>query len=195
MPAPPKWNYDEHASWTFDQALEEQERAAADGKDWADPDGPLWQWIGLQELKAARASYDSGDKLALLRAVSLCAQHSLVMPDWLAVQFLARYRKVTRVRVGSWDEAFGRPFKKGTHISQARLRLEKRFLVHNRIRTLHADGRSINEDLFDEVATELGVSRTVCKELWAEAQGLLDRILPDRPTKRRPGKRKNSRRY
>jgi hypothetical protein len=42
------------------------------------------------------------------------------MPDWLAVEYLKRFRRVLNCEVASWDVAFDRPFKKG--IKAGRLR-------------------------------------------------------------------------
>ena len=42
-------------------------------------------------------------------------------------------RRVADMELGSWDEAFGRPWPKGRHLSQLRRRKRLKAMIHNEV--------------------------------------------------------------
>jgi hypothetical protein len=155
-------------AWTARQAWAAQERFLAAGGGFADPTGPFSQWAALHRLDDLEAAYRAGDEGALLAAVRDCACHQLVMPDWLVRAFVGRYDKVLTCRVGSWDDAFGRPFPKGRSLAAARKRRAKRFAVVLAVRRLHQQGRAIDEGLFAEAGQALAISGATARDLYYE---------------------------
>ena len=151
---------------TFDEAR----AAQPEGFD-PKPDLPLYQWNAAREVEALRPSIERGDGFAVLDAVSRCALHGLVIPDWLAREYLRRYRAVQHCRVRSWDEAFGRPYPPGTNIA-ARRRAQK-----NRIAASLAfhdilisdPARTVDKGLFEEIGKRIGEGATRAEDLYREA--------------------------
>jgi hypothetical protein len=110
------------------------------------------------------------------------------MPAWLSLAYLARYDKVLNCRVGSWDEAFGRPYRKGAQMvalrnrRMARLRVANivaefvRRFPHESVEALYSAASATGKDLdtghIGEYARRLGVGRTAAQELYAEAVAL-----------------------
>lgn len=126
----------------------------------------------LQQLCQAA---DGG--VSVMRGLHLCLLHSLPIPEWLAREFIARYLRVSDAQVGSWDDAFGRPYPKRTrlHVVRERRRLVR--LVHSAVwqlsgASIHdARGVSINRILFDQVGEMRGIhcSGSKAERLYYEA--------------------------
>jgi hypothetical protein len=145
---------------------------------------PLYREIGEELLREAQQQVrKTGSGRAVLDAVATCALHDLVMPDWLAVEFLRRYRGATHYTAKSWDDlrAFGPPHAKNTNLAARRKALLKRLAVFNDVRALHAKGRSIEKALFAEVGGKHCIGATLAEELYYEAA----RNFPKRTDKRK----------
>ena len=130
---------------------------------------PMLQWHAAREVESQRAVVEGGDGLAVLSCIYTCMTHGLVAPEWLAGTFNSRYLRVTQARVGSWDKAFGRP-SRGKHLAAVRQRLELRFKILNRVNEIAGAGVSIDQSLFETVANELGIGKTLCADLYYEAK-------------------------
>ena len=160
--------------WPFDKVMMEHRRAIACGR--SGPSLPLFQWAALNDLDALEAQFDAGDSFALLQAIRKCANHDLVMPNWVAQNYIRRFDRVLNCKLGSWDETFGRPYPKGKHISKLRDRRSLRLQVYIRVREILAADKSIpiDEKLFGSVGAEFGIKKTLCNELYYE----VERSLP-----------------
>ncbi len=156
-------------NWTLQQAQDEQARAETAGIN--GPDSPLFQWVALNEIEQLRRQFEMGDDFALLQAIAKCAQNKLLMPNWISENYLRRYRRVLHADVGTWDEAFGRPYPKGKHLVKLRQRRELRFAVYNEISTrLNATPETaIDDALFESVGSNFQIGKTLCNELYYEA--------------------------
>lgn len=116
--------------WTA--TIEEAQSLQAAHLDQADPEGPIFQWMAARKLESfQKRGLKNG--FDVLEAVSICALHGLVMPEWLARGYLKRYRSVQQLHVSSWDDesAFGRPYPAGTQVAAARQRRKNMFVVVN----------------------------------------------------------------
>lgn len=178
--------------WTFDEAVKAEEewevisKPAAAGKAFiryeqmgADRElafllsdnvrGPLFRWIGVQELRELGAAYEKGHKEAILEAVFTCALNSIPLPEWLETAFLKAYRNVRQYRAKSWDDVFGKAHKKGTQLATKRQEREKSLSVYHRIRAIKRAEPStpIDDALFERVAGEFHIgSSTMMKEYY-----------------------------
>lgn len=141
------------------------------------------QQLALEYLPELEKSFKAGDKFALLQAISECALHDLVLPDWAAMAFLEGYYSVINLRSGSWDDAFGKPFKKGMHLDQARTRRQARLKVYLAVRRILASEphTPIDDHLFDRVGKECNVSRSVANQLYYQQRRYMDSLLPADP--------------
>lgn len=136
----------------------------------SDPTLPLYQHVAKDNLEEERRRYEEGDKNALMGAIRICANSRLPMPEWVATEFIAAYDKVLNCRSGSWDEVFGRPYKKGTHLAALRKRRRGRIQVMLEVRAAKARGESINFGLFEKIGKKLGFGRSLTQELYADAK-------------------------
>ncbi len=75
--------------------------------------------------------------MGLFAAIRKCANHDLVMPDWVARGFIRGYDQVLNCRVGSWDKAFGAPYPKGARVADMKRRRELRLAVFFAVQALH----------------------------------------------------------
>jgi len=165
------------AEWTLQdaQAATEAALAADPARSSGDPTLPVFQWATAQEVDALRAVIEGGDGFALLGAVRKCANHGIPMPEWLAKQFIRRYDRVLACRLGSWDDAFGRPYPKGKHLNALRKQREKRFAVYNAVRAAKASDPKIAIDaiLFEKVGDSLGIGKTLAETLYYQAKRMM----------------------
>jgi hypothetical protein len=164
---------DVEKDWSFDKVMMEHEQAMACGR--SGPTMPLFQWSALHDLDRLEARFEAGDGFALLHAIRKCANHDLVMPHWVAQNYINRFDRVLHCKLASWDEAFGRPHPKGKHISDMRQRTELRLAVYLRIREIRQADKSIaiDNNLFASVAADLGIKRSLCSELYYQAKRMM----------------------
>jgi hypothetical protein len=155
-------------------------------------------------LARAKKQYDQGDKTQILECLNLCFVWHEPTPPWLEQAFANAYGAKSEGKIKSWDEVFGRPFKKGTQ--PAREYYKKRIVndLYKRVVERHdgGAGEPIDKKLFESVGKEFGVGGTVASELYYGDVTFLGlpirpRKLPEKIKKPRkfPGKLKNIREY
>lgn len=140
------------------------------------PHGPVLRWGAAQEIVQRRAYFEKFP----LEGIASCVRAGLLAPDWLVYPFFRQYDKVLNCRVGSWDEAFGSPFPKGTNLARKRQDRVNKSRVSNAV----ADAinrnpeRSIDASFWDEIGLSAGVGKTKAQELHARAVQLGFAIAP-----------------
>lgn len=152
--------------WTapFEEAIRLQETWAGSRG------GPVFQHVAAHAVTALRASVQRGDGTAVLAAVAHCALEDLVMPEWLAKEYLRRFRLVTHAYVPTWGDAFGEPWPKGikrSHLARRRQRTLARVHVWNLVNDfvqMHPDAPLDPE--WDRIAREAGVGRSLAQDLY-----------------------------
>lgn len=145
----------------------EVELASDPSRNISDPKLAIYRFVAMNDLLVEKARFEAGDKNALLGAIRICANHDLVMPEWLARAFIKGYDKVLRHDVASWDDAFGRAFPKGKHLNAARKNRNKAPAVWLKVRQLHDEGRGKAIDVaFEEVGKQLGLGKTQVSEYY-----------------------------
>jgi hypothetical protein len=77
----------------------------------ADTDKYLAEILDILEER-----FNAGDKSALLYAIYHCLLMKRPLPEWLRAAFLHTYEARARFEIRSWDEVFGRPVPKSTHL-------------------------------------------------------------------------------
>ena len=142
------------------------------------PDAPLSKYVAVRECLALKAEIDAGSGFAVLAAVHQCATRRLVMPDWLAMAFIRRYRAVLNLQALSWDDAasFGKPYPKGTNKSARRKARMLRFAVLNSVNQIISSEpqTAVNKALFARVGKPLGIGGTLASELYYQAKGAFE---------------------
>ena len=154
---------------TFEEAMAANEASTLSV---GDPARPLYQWHGAQRVEASRlgAQINGFEVLACLR---VCANHDLVMPEWLAFAFIRRYDAVLNCRAGSWDDplAFGKPYP-GKQLASVRKKRRTRLAVWNLVneRLSETPRPPIDKGLFEEVGKVVGLGATEAEERYREAK-------------------------
>lgn len=111
-------------------------------------------------LKLGVYYLQDGDKQWVPEALFLCCAYSLPVPRWCATAFTSGWRKLfVYAETGSWDDIFGKPYPKGTHISKLRDQWRDSLPTFRHIRKMKDADPSlpIDEKLFEYVGRELGV--------------------------------------
>jgi hypothetical protein len=152
----------------FAQAkLETEEILAADpSRSFADPTLPIFRLHGMERLEQERLHFEAGNKMSLLAAIRICANHDLVMPEWVALAFIAGYDKVLNCRANSWDAVFGNPYSKGKHLAAMRKKRELSPAVWLAVNDARNQGATVDENLFEQVGKELGLGKTLAAEYY-----------------------------
>lgn len=132
-----------------------------------------------------REAYESGERIALLGAINICAVHDLPLPEWAARAYLEGYRLALSGKVGSWDDAFGKPFPGEKWTLRAHRRKTSWPVIH-RIEELSNNGEGIGTDLFHKVGKEFGVCKTNVDTLWSSYRNSVKEIrrradCPEKP--------------
>jgi hypothetical protein len=119
-------------------------------------------------LEILKQRFEGGDKSALLYAVYHCLLMKRPSPEWLRLAFLDAYQAHARFEIRTWDEVFGPPVPKGTHLKTRRQHAELRVRLLERVREL---GGPIQPDLFDRIGEELGIGATTASSLYYDEHG------------------------
>ncbi len=131
---------------------------------------PIFILAARERIAEERKNFDGGEKMALLAAIRDCACYDLPMPEWVSRAFIRAYDQVLSCRSDSWDEVFGRPYKKGAHLSRMRQARINRGAVWLEVKRAVQRGESINTDLFERIGARIGIGKTRAEELYAQAK-------------------------
>lgn len=105
-------------------------------------------------LDILKERFEAGDRSVLLYAIYHCLLMNRPLPEWLRLQFLHTYEAHARFEIRSWDEVFGRPVSKGTHLETEERNAELRYLIIERVEALNAKG-PIDKGLFEKIGRGL----------------------------------------
>jgi hypothetical protein len=162
-------------SWTAEEAYAQQKDFEARNGNADASNGPLYQWEALHKLDALQSCYESGkDSLALLDAISICALRGIVIPEWAAIDYLAKWRNVIHHKVKTLDEAFGAVHPKGVNLNAKAKRRKLALDVYNRVTDAHAQGTPLDTALYEKIGTDLSIGKTLVQEYLAHARQLMD---------------------
>ena len=116
-------------------------------------------------LEILKERFEGGDKSALLYAIYHCLLLKRPIPEWLRLEFLHAYEAHARFEIRLWDEVFGPPVPKGTHLKTEKRNAELRPLIIERVRALSSK-QPIDKALFDLIGEEIGISGTTVSEIY-----------------------------
>jgi len=147
------------------------------------PNSPRGKWNTLHKLIQYEKAYRSGVNNALLLAIKKCLESQLVVPEWAAVEFVRKFDLVDTLEVTSWDDAFGRPYKKGMTASARKKQERLAPIVLQKVVDNYCSEspQPINAILFEEIGEPLGISRSTAENYYKYARDkdwFADSILP-----------------
>ena len=170
-------NFHELCAMSFEQAIE---ATKLEGNS----RGRLFfsRWEDAQYLVKFEKYYDeTKDPSIIPEAIYLCALNDFSIPEWCAMAYLSAVRKVKFYQAKSWDDVFGQPHPKGTHLGAKRQIREKQFIVYDRITKLKDADPNIPIDgyLFEKIGRELGIgSKTLTEEYYYSAKKMIEKQNP-----------------
>jgi hypothetical protein len=130
-------------------------------------------------LEILKERIEAGDKSALLYAIYHCLLMKRPLPEWLRLEFLHTYEAHARFEIRSWDEVFGPPVPKGTHLEKKKRNAELRLLIIERVQALKAEN-PIDKGLFEKIGRELNppLKATTVSEIYYDERSreLFERI-------------------
>jgi hypothetical protein len=155
-------------SWSFDEAWSAQEAWETKHDPEAYGRGPLYRWLGADELKVLYGYHKEGKMWAVLEAFYVCCLNSLPIPRWCEFAYLASYRKVREYRAKSWDDVFGKPHPKGTHLATKKQERENRWKVYRLVEQIKRDDPKTPIDgcLFERIGKQLGIGGKTLTEQY-----------------------------
>jgi hypothetical protein len=109
--------------------------------------------------------FNAGDKSALLYAIYHCLLLKRQLPEWLRLAFLHAYEAHARFEIRSWDQVFGQPVPKSTHLDKEKRNAELRPLIIERVEALRAE-RPIDKGLFEKIGRDLGLKGTTVSDIY-----------------------------
>ena len=129
-----------------------------------------WDQVEAAEAcLALRTAIEEGNGGKVLDAVAFCAEAGLVLPHWLAAQFLQRYDAVNQGETRDWSDkkAFGKAYKKGTNIAGVRaFHRHASNAYFAAVELLGADlEQAVDVSLYEAVGKRLEIGQTRAYEL------------------------------
>jgi hypothetical protein len=123
-----------------------------------------------------RSLHLSGHPTALMDMIYWCAKFGWPLPQWAADAFITASDKVRSAEVGSWDNAFGKPYP-GEHLGKVR-RNRKSMAIYLRVTELHEQGNPIDVGMFEVVGAEFKplMAKTQCAQLYYKFKKREDKL-------------------
>jgi hypothetical protein len=106
-----------------------------------------------------KRQFEAGDKSVLLFAIYACLELRRPMPEWLRIAFFNACEAAEGFEIKSWDEVFGPPVPKSTHLNTERRNAALRPFIVKRVQALKAE-RPIDKGLFEKIGQELNPPRS-----------------------------------
>ncbi|MBC3864357.1 hypothetical protein H8K32_19860 [Undibacterium jejuense] len=155
--------------WTFLKtcSFDDAVKKSVENNFGSAPDSPSAQWYAIREIEALETRFKAGDKFSLLEAIYTCAVRSIPLPDWVERSYIASYRKILKFEAKSLDAAFDIEWKKNINLAAKRKRRKTAHHIYTEIKKMSANGRSVTDELFDEVGAKFNIGRTLAKEYYA----------------------------
>lgn len=123
-------------------------------------------------LDACKEEYDIGNKWALMQTIYVCAIESRPLPIWATQAYETAYNAARTGKAKSWDDVFGKPYPPGTHLNKVAKRDEILWPLYQRVQEIISTSpeRPIDVSLFEEVAKEFYIGKTLASEYYYEAK-------------------------
>lgn len=146
-------------AWSPDEALAAQEQWESRCERNLQGRGPFFRWMGAQMLKELYDNRRDEGAQTIIDALFVCASHSLPIPRWCEKSVISGYLSVAQFKAKCWDDVFGHPHPKGTHLGTKRQEREKCRVVYSYIEKLRKDDATIAIDgsLFEAVGKKFAI--------------------------------------
>jgi hypothetical protein len=116
--------------------------------------------------KMLKRDFESGNKSVLLDGLYVCLELRRPIPEWLQQAFLKVFESVERCEIRTWEQVFGKPVPRGTHLRPRKRDAELHLIIIEHVEALKRAGRKVDKDLFREVGKEWGINATRASEIY-----------------------------
>jgi hypothetical protein len=116
--------------------------------------------------KMLKRDFESGNKSVLLDGLYVCLELRRPIPEWLQQAFLKVFESVERCEIRTWEQVFGKPVPRGTHLRPRKRDAELPLIIIEHVEALKRAGRKVDKDLFREVGKEWGINATRASEIY-----------------------------
>lgn len=156
------------SQWNLAEAVAAQKEYDKENRQANVGRGPLSYWSDIRILNSLYEEYLSGDKDAIMRALTTCIFSGLPLPAWLSSALIDSINKVRCYTAKSWDDVLGRPHSKGTNLVAKRKKLLKSFQVYQKITEIKEVTPKVPIDagLFETVGRIFGLGKTLAEEYY-----------------------------
>jgi len=120
---------------------------------------------------SGKKRFEAGHREILLRTVFAYAEAKRPMPQWVTTALRDISWRAMNGEIESWEDVFGKPWGRGQR--RTALTRRRQLELYWRIRTLHEkEGASVNNELFERVGKDFGLSRSVASRFYYEVEHL-----------------------
>jgi hypothetical protein len=129
-------------------------------------------------LNLLREIFEAGGKWALLDAIYYCCLLKRPsLPEWLQHAFLEAHDAKTAYQIKTWNDSFGQPHPKGTHVDKEKRHFESRHAIVQRVEELQSE-MPVDKELFEKIGKDLGIGGgTTVSKIYYEERRRLDGLL------------------
>jgi hypothetical protein len=123
-------------------------------------------------LDGCKEQFDKGNKWALMQAIYVCAVEKIPLPIWAAQAYEIAFKAAEKGNAKSWDDVFGKPYPSGTHLHKIVKRHAILWPLYQRAKEIvqGPPKRAVDESLFEDVAREFHIGKTLASEYYYEAK-------------------------
>jgi hypothetical protein len=118
----------------------------------------------------AKDQLAKGNKGALIYLLQCFLLNNEAPSPWLKERLLEAIRKVTTLEVTSWDDAFGRPLKKGQRADVVRRDNKMAMEVYKQVCARKAAGEAIDAEMFARIGERLNMSGSAVREIYYKSR-------------------------
>jgi len=126
------------------------------------------------QLDEYREHFERGNKNALIQAIRFCFNQEIVAPEWVVAEFFRATNRWYNMECKELGEAFGVAWPKGANLNALEKRRRLKFAVLNAVNDARAQGRAIDDLLFEEIGQNLGLGKTLVKEYLQAARAQIE---------------------
>ena len=129
----------------------------------------------LERLDKMRQQYEKGDRAKLISAIRHCGRNKIVMPDWVANEFIKKTDRWVNYGVEELGQALGVTWPTGAHLEAHKKKQRLKFKIYNEVMDQNLmNNQAINTKLFLKVGKKFHIGSTLAKDYYYEVQKILD---------------------
>ena len=119
-----------------------------------------------EDIQDAINEWKKGDNLMLFEAIRRCGQYGVLLPPELTQALAEGIRKYDVGFEKDFGDAFGVTRPKGFYLNAYKKKNHLPYQVKKRVAELQGNGESIDDQLFEIIGREFGISKTTASNYY-----------------------------